>query len=98
MSTNRPHSHHSSADGGVRPDPHRATVIAAEVRRLERRLRAIGPMHQDTLAESCGSQRWREGTLEEAIQEGVRLGALRRLPLGWVEANPSAGPPPSPSP
>jgi hypothetical protein len=62
-------------------------VIAAEVRRLERRLLAIGPMPRDRLAESCGANRWREGTFEEAIREGVRLGTLRQLPLGWVEAN-----------
>ncbi len=63
-------------------------MIAAEVRRLERRLLAIGPMHRDKLAQSCGTERWREGTFEEAIEEGVRTGALRRLPLGWIEANP----------
>ncbi len=95
MSTNGPHSQPAEAAAGVRPDPHRARVIAAEVRRLERRLRAIGPMHRDTLAESCGTQRWREGTFEEAIQEGVRLGVLRRLPLGWIEANAPTQSPPS---
>jgi hypothetical protein len=62
-------------------------VIAAEVRRLERRLLAIGPMPREKLAESCGAGRWREGTFEEAIREGVRVGTLRQLPLGWIEAN-----------
>jgi hypothetical protein len=91
MSTNGPLSHHQGADERPRsdrgPDPHRATVIAAEVRRLERRLLAIGPMPRAKLAESCGAERWREGTFEEAIREGVRLGTLRQLPLGWIEAN-----------
>ncbi len=91
MSTNGPHSQHRGADEELRSgrgrDTHRATVIAAEVRRLERRLLAIGPMPRDRLAESCGANRWREGTFEEAIREGVRLGTLRQLPLGWVEAN-----------
>lgn len=68
-------------------DTHRARVIAAEVRRLQLRLLAIGPMPRDKLAKSCGADHWREGTFEEAIREGVRLGALRQLPLGWVEAN-----------
>lgn len=69
---------------------HRASVVAAEVTRLERRLRAIGPMHRQRLAEACGADRWREGTFEEAIREGVRLGRLRQLPLGWIEAQDGA--------
>jgi len=73
-----------------KPDVHRASVVAAEVARLERPLRAIGPMHRDRLAEACGAHRWREGTFEEAIREGVRLGRLRRLPLGWIEASDGA--------
>ncbi len=89
MPTNAPRSH-QGADERARsargPDTHRATVIAAEVRRLERRLLAIGPMPREKLAESCGAERWREGTFEEAIREGVRLGTLRQLPLGWIEA------------
>lgn len=67
-------------------DRHRATVITAEMRRLERRLLAVGPMSQVKLAESCGSGRWREGTFEEAVQEGLRAGRLKQLPLGWIEA------------
>lgn len=76
------------------PDPHRTTVVVAEVRRLQRRLQSIGPMHRDRLAQDCGADRWREGTFEEAIREGVRLGMLRQLPLGWVEA--ASGDAPSP--
>lgn len=68
------------------PDTHRSTVVAAEVRRLQRRLAAIGPMHKRRLARDCGAEHWREGTLEEAISEGERRGVLRRLPLGWIEA------------
>lgn len=71
-------------------DPHRSTVVAAEVRRLQRRLLAIGPMPKQQLARECGAEHWREGTLEEAICEGERQGLLRRLPLGWVEATPRA--------
>jgi hypothetical protein len=91
MSSIGPDSHRQDADEELRTDrgrdTHRATVIAAEVRRLERHLLAIGPMPREKLAESCNSGRWREGTFEEAIQEGVRRGTLRQLPLGWVEAN-----------
>lgn len=56
------------------------------MRRLERRLLAIGPMPRQKLAESCGATRWREGTFEEAVQEGIRVGRIRQLPLGWLEA------------
>jgi len=68
------------------PDEHRALVLAAEVRRLQRWLLAIGPMPRHKLAEACAADRWREGTVEEAIRAGVRSGRLRELPLGWVEA------------
>lgn len=67
-------------------DPHRATVITAEMRQLERCLLAIGPMPRAKLAQSCGARRWREGTFDEAIQEGLRVGAIRQLPFGWLEA------------
>jgi hypothetical protein len=91
MSTNGSHSDQHDAGDELRPDrdmnTHRATVIAAEVRRLERRLRAVGPMPRQKLAETCGADRWREGTFEEAIQEGVRRGTLRHLPLDWIEAS-----------
>lgn len=65
---------------------HRARVICAEMRRLQRRLLTYGPMPRQRLAESCGADHWREGTFEEALHEGVRTGALRELPLGWIEA------------
>ncbi|HET8977005.1 MAG TPA: hypothetical protein VFN87_02545 [Solirubrobacteraceae bacterium] len=66
-------------------------MIAAEVRRLQNYLLAIGPMPRRKLADGCGATHWREGTLEEAIHEGVRLGKLRELPLGWIEATTGAG-------
>lgn len=59
-------------------------LIAAESKRLQRELRALGPMPTERLAELCHADHWQEGTLEEAIAEGVRRGELRRLPLGWV--------------
>ena len=90
MANNAPLPHGQGANGQPRSagdeDTHRATVIAAEVRRLQRQLLAIGPMPRHRLAERCGADRWREGTFEEAIHEGVRLGMLRELPLGWIEA------------
>lgn len=73
-------------DRGV--DPHRERVVAAEVRRLERHLRTVGPMPRHRLAEDCGAERWREGTFEEALNHGLRQGILRELPLGWIEAAP----------
>lgn len=67
---------------------HRATVVTAEVRRLERTLRAIGPMPRQKLAQTCASGRWHEGTFEEALRAGIASGRLRELPLDWVEAAP----------
>ncbi len=64
---------------------HQATV-AAEARKLQKSLRAIGPLPRPVLARMTGADRWREGSFEEAVQEGVRQGTLKNLPLGWVEA------------
>jgi len=61
-------------------------IVAAETRRLQRQLLAFGPMHRDRLAHTCGAERWREGSFEEAVTEGVRTGLLRKLPLGWLTA------------
>jgi hypothetical protein len=84
-------THDTNSDGqdGTRSpavDGHRARVIGAETRRLERRLREYGPMPRERLAQACGAERWREGTFEEAVIEGLRTGRLRELPLGWIEA------------
>ncbi|MGA9857308.1 MAG: hypothetical protein WBQ18_05555 [Solirubrobacteraceae bacterium] len=70
---------------------HRATIVAAETRRLERELLALGPMHRDRLAERCGTHRWREGTFEEAVHQGIQTGQLRRLPFDWIAAGTSRG-------
>jgi hypothetical protein len=67
-------------------DRHHATV-SAEAARLERVLRGIGPMPKARLAHSCGAERWRDGTFQEAVREGLRAGRLRQLPLGWLEAS-----------
>ena len=68
------------------PDLHRDTVVSAEVRQLERRLLAIGPMQRERLEAACATTRWREGSFEAAVREGVRQGRLKELPLGWLEA------------
>jgi hypothetical protein len=62
---------------------HRA-ALAVEIRRLERSLLLFGPMPKERLARAVRAERWREGTFEEAVQEGVRTGKLHRLPLEWV--------------
>ena len=67
---------------------HRSRIVAVEARRLERELRAVGPMPRERLKRSCGTGRWRNGTFEEAIVAGVQSGRLRELPLGWIEAAP----------
>ena len=63
-----------------------AAMVAAEMRRVERRLRAVGPMPRQALARACGEVSWREGTLSEAVREGIRQHRLKRLPLGWLAA------------
>jgi hypothetical protein len=58
--------------------------VAAELRRIERRLRAVGPMPRQALAKSCGETAWRDGTVTEAVREGIRQHRLKQLPLGWI--------------
>ena len=79
-----------SAGSGVHSerDRRRAAVIAAEMRRLERCLRTIGPMPRTRLAETTDAQRWCEGTFEEAVRLGIREGKLRALPFDWLESTP----------
>lgn len=76
----------SGSHGASEVDRHRDRVVAAETRRLQRELRAIGPMPREKLAELCHADRWSEGSLDEAVRAGVRAGKLRELPLGWVAA------------
>ncbi len=66
--------------------PHSVAVVAAETRRLERQLLAWGPMPRHRLVQRCGAHRWREGTFEEAVRQGLRTGQLRQLPLDWFAA------------
>jgi hypothetical protein len=63
---------------------HHAAVVAAERRRIERHLRAVGPMSRQTLARSCGEAAWRDGNVTEAVREGIRQRRLKQLPLGWI--------------
>jgi hypothetical protein len=65
---------------------HHAAVVAAEVRRLQRALRAVGPMPRCSLAKASHVDRWREGAFEEAVREGIAQGKLRKLPLDWIES------------
>ncbi len=64
---------------------HDAT-IQAEIRKLERNLRELGPMPSDRLAALAHADRWREGTFQEAVAVGVREGRLARLPFRWLKA------------
>ena len=77
----QPHPIHSPRD----QRRHDATV-AAEIRKLERNLRELGPMPSDRLAALAHADRWREGTFEEAVAVGVREGRLARLPFHWLKA------------
>jgi hypothetical protein len=78
------------------PQPHRGiqsprdrrrhdAAVAAEIRKLERNLRELGPMPSERLASLTHADRWREGTFEEAVAAGVREGRLARLPFHWLK-------------
>jgi hypothetical protein len=65
-------------------DRHHAAVVAAELRRIERQLRAVGPMPRRALADSLGGASWRRGNVTEAVRAGIRQHRLKELPLGWI--------------
>ncbi|MGH2891805.1 MAG: hypothetical protein ACRDPM_00860 [Solirubrobacteraceae bacterium] len=66
-------------------------AVAAEIRKLERRLRELGPMPSERLASLAQADRWREGTFEEAVAVGVREGRLAWLPFHCLKAVGGAG-------
>jgi hypothetical protein len=78
------HSHHGLQTPRDRRR-HDASV-AAEIRKLERNLRELGPMPSERLATLTHADRWREGTFEEAVAVGVREGRLAWMPFGWLKA------------
>jgi hypothetical protein len=77
-----------TSHGTENPRDHRrhAATVAAEVNKLERNLRELGPMPKERLADVTGADRWREGTFEEAVSVGVRAGRLKRLAFDWLKA------------
>jgi hypothetical protein len=68
----------------VSRDSHHAAIVAAELRRIERQLRAVGPMPRRALTAYCGEAHWRDGNVTEAVREGIRQHRLKELPLGWI--------------
>jgi hypothetical protein len=75
-----------SAAGVAAETRHSAAVVAAETRRLQRRMRAYGPMPRARLAEISGSRGWREGIFQQAVKQGISSGKLEQLPLGWLKS------------
>ncbi len=71
---------------GARDQRRHDAAVEAEIRKLERSLRELGPMPRDRLAALAHADRWREGTFEEAVAVGVREGRLARLPFHWLKA------------
>jgi hypothetical protein len=61
-------------------------AVAAEIGKLERSLRELGPMPRERLADLAHADQWREGTFEEAVSEGVRQGRLEWMPFHWLKA------------
>jgi hypothetical protein len=74
----QPQTDRSSADS------RHAAIVQAEMRRVERELRANVPMPRAALARRCREAASRDGTLEEVIREGIRQRRLKQLPLGWL--------------
>ncbi len=80
--TRQPTSH---ATQSQRDRQRHEACVEAEVRKLERNLRQLGPMPRDRLADLTRSERWREGSFEEAIAVGVREGRLAWMPFQWLK-------------
>jgi hypothetical protein len=80
-----PRSHHHGIQSARDHRRHEAAV-AAEIDKLERSLRELGPMPCDRLANLAHADRWREGTFEEAVAVGVRQGRLAWLPFKCLKA------------
>jgi len=81
----QPQSHHYGIQTSRDRRRHEA-AIAAEISKLERNLRELGPMPSDRLATLAQADHWREGTFEEAVATGVRQGRLAWLPFHWLKA------------
>jgi hypothetical protein len=84
MNESQPYSSHPTENPRDRRR-HNAT-LAAEVDKLERHLRELGPMPKERLAELSHADRWREGTFEEAVAAGVREGRLTWLAFRCLKA------------
>jgi hypothetical protein len=65
-------------------------AVAAEISKLERNLRHLGPVSRGRLADVAHADQWREGTFEEAVSEGVRQGRLEWMPFHWLKATKGA--------
>jgi len=74
------------AGGMARGSRREDAVLDAEVRRIFRELRYLGPMRRDVLARRCNAAEWKRGSFEDAVRQGVRRGHLRVLPLGFLAA------------
>lgn len=79
------HSRHHGIQSARDHRRHDAAV-AAEINKLERNLRELGPMPSQRLADVAQADRWREGSFEEAVAAGVRQGRLAWLPFHWLKA------------
>jgi hypothetical protein len=81
-----PPSHHHNGIDSPRDRRRHDAAVAAEIRKLERSLRELGPMPRERLAILAHADQWREGTFEEAVAVGVREGRLAWLPFHWLKA------------
>ncbi|MGH2849559.1 MAG: hypothetical protein ACRDLP_02985 [Solirubrobacteraceae bacterium] len=61
-------------------------MLAAEIRRLVRLTRALGPLSRSQLARLAHAERWREGGFEAAVETAIATGELRSLAFDYVAA------------
>lgn len=84
MQERQSHAHHTTQT--ARDRRRHDAAVAAEISKLERSLRQLGPMPRERLADLARADRWREGTFEEAVAAGVRQGRLAWMPFHWLKA------------
>jgi hypothetical protein len=74
----------------LRHKRHDEAIHSAEVRRLVRLLRALGPLPRASLARISHARRWRKGCFDVAVSKGIRQGKLRQLPFDFLAASESS--------
>jgi hypothetical protein len=73
------------ADARQPADRHYQAMLCAEVLRLARELRAVGPLPRATLPRRRHTGRARGRAFDAAVRAGVRRGTLRQRPFDFID-------------